>query len=212
MLMCDQWTKSRQRGKAISPWQIEFAKKYREHYKSCLKKHLGERQLDYPVDTLLENGYLFSRFERAISENPDDEGFDLLWNHIYGSQLNWKDVINGMGTADWGTVMAERLSLPMPMEIDHETSESDRDVQSRPETHDTFIKLGTQNPKWTKRVANKIRWSWWHVEQCLLCHMDSKRVPILMRDGRGPLSSVGVMISSFGNPGRGNGIEETKEV
>src|SRR5947207_2068333 len=92
MLMCDQWTKSRQRGKAISPWQIEFAKKYREHYKSCLKKHLGERQLDYPVDTLLENGYLFSRFERAISENPDDEGFDLLWNHIYGSQLNWKDV------------------------------------------------------------------------------------------------------------------------
>ena len=119
-------------------------------------------------------------------------------------RLNWKDVIKGMETADWGIVMAERLSLPMPTEADDEASETDKNGQSRPETHDTFIKSGTENPKWTRRFANKLRWSWWHIEQCLLCRMDSKRVPILMRDGRGgsaPPSSVGVIRTDFRKTG-----------
>ena len=215
MLLCDKWTKSRQEGKAILPWQIEFAKIYREHYKSCLKQYLDEKRLDYPVDALLENGYLFSRFERAISENPDDEGFDQLWKRVYGSQLNWKDVIKGMETADWGIVMAERLSIPMPAEADEETSETDKDFQSRPDTHDSFIKSGTENPRWTKRIANKLRWGWWHVEQCLLCRTDSKRVPILMRDGRGvsaPPSSVGVILTDFRRTNGKSEVERTKDV
>jgi hypothetical protein len=215
MLLCDKWTMSRQQGKSISPWQLEFAQQYRSHYKLCLEKHLRDRQLDYPVDTLVNSGYLFSRFQHAISEKPDDEGFDELWKHVYGSRLNWKDVIKGMETADWGTVMEERLSLPVPAETDNETSESDKDVQSRPETNDTFIKFGTQDPKWTKRISNKLRWGWWHVEQCLLCRMSSKRVPVLMQDGRGlsaPPSSVAVMLTDYRKTGEENEVEQTKEV
>lgn len=212
MLLRDKWTRSRQQGKSICTWQLEFAQKYRSHYKSCLEKHLRNKQLDYPVETLVNSGYLFSRFQHAISEKPDDEDFDELWKHVYGSRLNWKDVIKGMEAADWGVVMAERLSLPVPAETDEE---SDKDIQSRPETHDTFIKSGTQNPKWTERISNKLRWSWWHVEQCLLCRMGLKRVPILMRDSRGvsaPPSSVGVMLTDYRKTGEKNEVEQAKEV
>lgn len=213
MLMCDKWTKSRQQGKAICEWQVEFAKKYRDHYKSCLKRHIRQRQLDYPVDSLLEDGYLFSRFERAAAESPDDEGFEELWSHVYGTQINWKDVIKGMETADWGTVMAERLSLPMGEDTHKEESDTEIDntiPQSRPETHDTFTKFGDQKTKWTKRFANKLRWSWWHIEQCLLCRMNLKRVPILMRADRGvsqPPTSAGRMVSDLLGKAKSDGLE-----
>ena len=184
ILMCDRWTESRQRRKYITPLQIKLAETYRDHYKLCFKQHLSVRQNHYPLDTLLENGDLFERFERFISQNQEDEEFDLLWSHVYGMQMNWKGIIKTMETADWGTVMAERLSLPIQVEDTGAVSESEKNMPSRPETHDTFVKSGTQNPIWTKRVANKLRWSWWHIEQCLLCRMNSKRVPILMRKNR----------------------------
>jgi hypothetical protein len=216
MLMCDTWTESRQHRKVILPWQIDFAKMYREHYKLCLKRHLQDRKLEYPTDSLLENSYLYSRYERAIAENPDDEGFDVLWSHVYGKQLDWNDVIKRMGAADWGTVMAERLSLAAATETDgtNETELDDTNPRSRPETHDTFKKFGNQNPKWTKRFANKLRWGWWHIEQCILCRTDSKRVPVLMRAHRGisqPTSSAGVMRRDLPRALKANAVEAIQE-
>lgn len=201
ILMCDKWTKTRQTDRAIIPWQLKFAEKYRDHFKWCLIKHLREMGLDYPVGNLLETGYMFGRFQRAISEAPQDETFDEIWSHIYGTELSWKDILKGMQTADWGTVMAERLSLPMPAETENAREERYNDtrsdiVPSRPETTDTFwnhFKPAT----WKNRMANKVRWGWWHIEQCILCQMGTKRVSLLNRRDFGELTPNRGINTSF---------------
>jgi aminoglycoside phosphotransferase (APT) family kinase protein len=224
ILMCDRWTKTRQTNRAINPWQLKFAQKYRDHFKWCLIKHLREKGLDYPAGNLLESGYMFGRFQRAMSEEPQDDIFDEIWSNVYGTELNWKDVLKGMQTADWGTVMAEKLSLPMPTETEPEPEERVVDtrsdaVPSRPETTDTFwnhFKKAT----WRARIANKMRWGWWHIERCILCQMGSNRISFLNRRGFSELSAKHGAGRSFergekvasGGTGKGNGIgvEELK--
>lgn len=182
MLMCDQWTKSRQNRKAISEWQIQFARTYRDHYKSCLIKHLHDRRLDYPVHTLLETGYLYSRFERAIFETPPDDEFDELWKYVYSARYNWTDLVGTMLNADWGTVMAEKLSLQL--EPDQERIPNTIDMEYRSETEGSSLQVVRSRASWGGKIMNKLRWCWWYVAQCLLCQMDSRRVQVLMHSDR----------------------------
>jgi len=196
ILMCDQWTRIRRINRSIKPWQLKFALKYRDHFKWCLIKHLRDKGLDYPAGNLLESGYMFGRFQRAISEDPQDEVCNEIWSHVYGTELSWKDILSGMRSADWGTVMAERLSLPIPVATETEAEDQLYDatsdtLPSRPETTETFwnhFKRAT----WTGRVANKLRWGWWHIEQFMLCQMGSKRVSLLNRRGFSELSTNGL--------------------
>jgi aminoglycoside phosphotransferase (APT) family kinase protein len=223
ILMCDRWTNTRQTNRAIKPWQLKFAQKYRDHFKWCLIKHLREKGLSYPAGNLLESGYMFGRFQRAVSEEPQDDIFDEIWSYVYGTGLSWKDILKGMQTADWGTVMTEKLSLPMPTETEPGPEEQVVDtrsdaVPSRPETTDSFwnhFKKAT----WRARIANKVRWGWWHIERCILCQMGSNRVSFLNRRGFSELSANRGAGRSFeggekvasGGTGKGNGIKVEEE-
>ena len=186
ILMCDQWTKVRQTNRAIQPWQLRFAAKYRDHFKWCLIKHLHEKGLDYPAGDLLESGYLFGRFQRAITEEPQADIMDEIWSHVYGMELSWKDIIKEMQKADWGTVMVENLSFPIPKEAmadgEEQVDDTRNTAPSRPETTDTFwnhFKKAT----WKDRMLNKLRWGLWHIERCILCEIGPKRVSLLDRRG-----------------------------
>jgi aminoglycoside phosphotransferase (APT) family kinase protein len=189
ILMCDQWTKTRQTNREIKPWQLKFAEKYRDHFKWCLIKHLREKGLDFPASNLLESSYMFGRFQRAISEEPEDDMFDEIWSHIYGTEVSWKDILKSMQTADWGTVVAERLSLPVPTtETEPEPQRQVDDtrtaaIPSRPATTDTFWNDFKQTTTWRARMANKLRWGWWHIERCVLCQLRSNRISFLDRQG-----------------------------
>jgi aminoglycoside phosphotransferase (APT) family kinase protein len=178
ILVCDQWTSTRREAKAIAPWQIEFARRYRSQYKTSLKRHLLVKNLNYPVDTLLEGGYRWSRLVNLLSENFDEDGseLDVLWKHVYGRQITWHEVVKSMQSADWGTVMAERLSLPLPEGTEDPVVER---PASRPLTVDTFSSPAPKDFGWKARSANKLRWGWWHTKE-FLRPGNPDRVTILM--------------------------------
>jgi phage tail protein X len=185
LLICDQWTSSRREAKAITTWQLDFAKRYRSLYKQSLKRHLLAKNLNYPLGLLDDSGYRWSRLVWLISENSDEDGseLDLLWRHVYGREVTWQEVLKSMQSADWGNVMAERLALPLPDDLDQEHFDGDveRPV-SRALTEDTFTSPPVKEFGWRSRSANKLRWGWWHTKQFLLFRTGNQdRVPFLMR-------------------------------
>ena len=190
LLICDQWTSSRRETKAIAGWQLELAKRYRPLYKQCLRRHLLAKFFNqYLLDVLDEDGYLWSRLLWLISENSDEDGAELevLWKYVYGPDVSWQEVVKNMATATWGSVMAERLALPLPEDLEAEAGGEERPASSRPLTEDTLMspRPVTKDFGWKTRSANKLRWGWWHTKQLVLFRMgNGDRVPILM-DHRG---------------------------
>jgi aminoglycoside phosphotransferase (APT) family kinase protein len=172
ILMCDTWTEAKRLAKHISGWQ-------------SLIKYLREKQLDYPAERLLQSGYMFSRFERALSETPDVETFELLWTHVYGTDSNWKRTVEGMLASDWGLAMAERLSLPMSEDNANglvvDVKAANLGEESHPVTQDHQVSKSHEiKPKQTTRLWTKFRRGWSHVELCLLCSVKPIQLPTRM--------------------------------
>lgn len=189
ILMCDTWTETMRLADGIT-WEVNFAKKYRTRYQSSLIHYLQEKQLNYPAETLLQNGYQYYQFERALMDTPEDETIELLWTHVYGTESDWKSKVEGIMSSDWGVAMAEQLSLPLDeSKIDNgEVTPSDelRTANSRVGESSLVEKDILPTPlkprsKWTSRLSYKLRRGWNHVQQSLLCQAEPIRLPPRMR-------------------------------
>ena len=162
----------------LSNWKAKLARKYSELYKTVYLQHLRILGLDYPVH-LISNGHYFANFEKAMSIGCKEDCFTRLWTYIYGKRLHWQDIIQKLESSDWGMAMAERF-----LSVDTEDDEGDKNTiivsHSRPQTQATFRPCWKPKVKWRVRIVNRLRWGWWRIERCLLCHWGEQRFKLLM--------------------------------
>jgi hypothetical protein len=181
-LILDEESAGNQEKNELLTWRMKFARKYRDEYKTCYLRHL-KLNLDYPAH-LIESGYWFAKFERAISIGSAEECFTLLWSHIYGKRIHWQEVILKMESSDWGLAMAERFASDEPEDYYNDGANTIIVSHSRPHTQATFRPCWKPKVRWRMRVMNNLRWGLWRFEQCLLCQLGEKRVAVLMKAKR----------------------------
>jgi hypothetical protein len=189
-LMCDTWTETMRHDKDIT-WELNFAKRYRSRYQSSLINYLREKQPDYSAEKLVQNGYLYSRFERALMDDAEDEVFELLWSHVYGTELDWKTKVERMMCSDWGVATAAEMSFSMDEErkmdngelnLTDEVKAPNSGVAEGSTAKDGILPTPLKRrSKWTSRLSRRFWRGWNQVQRSLLCHVEPIQLPPQMR-------------------------------
>jgi hypothetical protein len=195
ILMCDTWTETMRRARYIESWQVNLAKRYRSRYQSSLIKYLREKQLDYPAENLVQNGYMYSRFERALLDTPANETLEMLWKHVYGTESDWKTKVERMMCSDWGVATAAEMSFPMDEErkmdngkvnLSDEVKAPNSGVAEGSTAKDSILPTPLKKrSKWTSRLSHKFWRGWNQVQRSLLCHVEPIQLPPQMRSNPG---------------------------
>jgi hypothetical protein len=195
IFICDTWTEEMRHAKSFGTWHVNFAKKYRTLYQSSLSKYLREKHRDYPVEKLVQNGYLFSLFEKALFDKPTVETVETLWKHVYGADVEWKRILDGMLSSDWGLATAEES--PFPMDEEGKIDNGERNPSDDGKAANTEVAEGspaqadiqptphTLRSKWTSRLSYKIWRGWNRIQRCLLCDTEPIQLPPRMRSNPG---------------------------